>query len=496
VGKVTYYGERIESEIYGSAVLIYKRKDVGGNNWWYRLKIDGVKGYVKKSSKTEKEKIALRNAEKEYEKLRLRADNNLSIKSYTVREYFEEWIEKTSKTDKRRTWTRGIFGRYIDEFMGSKNLNDLTFDFVKGYWNFRWTYYEKAKNRKKIEYNVSRAGSYERRGKAQQKRRAKSLSSRNIATKPAYNTLRAEGSIINEMLKDAANDGYMIRAIGIRVRDASNKADFVAEKNTRRATFTSHEHQVLRTNLRYYADNVGKQKAKKLNKTHLMQRRILYTFVMLAGSCGARVGEVKQLMWSDIRREKIDGEETIYVGIRAETSKVRNARTAVAHDAASTGKVLDKWRSVTEFYKDDDLIFYSAHYAKHGQREVELGNAFKNYLKSVEYEGREEGLYRDKDGNTRTLYSLRHWYATKRIEAGTSVYNLAKSMGTAVSNIQKHYEHAAIDLIADDLTKKRKKGKGDNANEVAVKKLVDLVSDGIIDESAVVNALKEMAAKG
>ena len=52
-----------------------------------------------------------------------------------------------------------------------------------------------------------------------------------IATKPAYNTLRAEGSIINEMLKDAANDGYMIRAIGIRVRDASNKADFVAEKN-------------------------------------------------------------------------------------------------------------------------------------------------------------------------------------------------------------------------------------------------------------------------
>jgi hypothetical protein len=126
----------------------------------------------------------------------------------------------------------------------------------------------------------------------------------------------------------------------------------------------------------------------------------------VAGSCGARVGELKQLKWSDIRYERIDGEEVIYVDIRAGTSKVRTARTAVAHDATSTGKVLDKWRRVTEFDKKNDLIFYSAHYAKDGQREVELGNAFKNYLKSVEYEGREEGLYRDKDGNARTLYCL------------------------------------------------------------------------------------------
>jgi len=493
---VTYYGDRIESEIYGSAVLIYKRKDVGGNNWWYRLKIDGVKGYVKKSSKTEKENIALRNAEKEYEKLRLRADNNLSIKSYTAKEYFDEWIEKTSKTDARRKWTKGVFYRYINEFMGSNQLNTLTFDFVKGYWNFRWAYYDKAKNRKKIEYNEKRAGSYEKVGKAQRVRRAKNMSSKNIVLKPKYNTLRAEGSIINEMLKDAYNDGLMIRAIRIAVKDASNVADFVAQKDTRRATFSSHEHQVLRTNLRYYADNVGKQKAKKFNKTHLMQRRMLYTFVMLAGSCGARVGELKKLKWGDIRYETSSGEETIYVDIRGETSKVRRDRTAVAHDVASTGKVLDKWKKETEFGKKTDLVFYSAHYAKHGQREVELGNAFKNYLKSVEYEGREDGLYRDKDSNARTLYSLRHWYATKRIEAGTSVYNLAKSMGTAVNNIQKHYEHAAIDLIADDLTKKRRKDKaGSKANREAVGKLVDMVSDGIIDEDAVMEALQRLAGK-
>jgi hypothetical protein len=69
-------------------------------------------------------------------------------------------------------------------------------------------------------------------------------------------------------------------------------------------------------------------------------------------------------------------------------------------------------------------------------------------------------------------------------------------MGTAVNNIQKHYEHAAIDLIADDLTKKRRKDKaGSKANREAVGKLVDMVSDGIIDEDAVMEALQRLAGK-
>jgi hypothetical protein len=45
-----YYADRIESDIYGTAVLIHKRADVNGNNWWMRLKIEDVKGYKRYST--------------------------------------------------------------------------------------------------------------------------------------------------------------------------------------------------------------------------------------------------------------------------------------------------------------------------------------------------------------------------------------------------------------------------------------------------------------
>ena len=65
------YTDRIESDIYGTAVLIHKRSDVGGNNWWMRLKINGVKGYIRRSTKTENAARAMRDAEEIYDDLKL-----------------------------------------------------------------------------------------------------------------------------------------------------------------------------------------------------------------------------------------------------------------------------------------------------------------------------------------------------------------------------------------------------------------------------------------
>ena len=54
----------------------------------------------------------------------------------------------------------------------------------------------------------------------------------------------------------------------------------------------------------------------------------------------------------------------------------------------------------------------------------------------------EAGLLKDKAGHDRTLYSLRHTYATFRILYGGINYPvLAANMGTSIAMLERHYAH-------------------------------------------------------
>lgn len=485
------YVDRIESDIYGVAVLIHKRSDVNGDMWWMRLKIEGVKGYIRRSTKTANASLAMRTAEKEYEDLRLRKSNNQSLSRYTVRDWFEIWIEQTVKTAKRKTWIRGVYERYIDEFMGDRQLTELTSEILRGYWRFRLNYWKDEKNAKRIEYNERRAGDVKRTASEERRRRAKSLSSRNIAVNPSRNTLRAEGGIINEMLRDAAQDGHITRQLQVRVADATKSVEFDVQRNGRRATFTRAEWQIIRTNLRNYRDNKGKYKARKLNAVHKAQREMLYVYVMLAASCGARVGELKGLRWRDIKRIEVDGKATAEIRVRAETSKVRRERTVIAHSEDILG-ILKQWRENSDFREDADLIFYSAMRKSKGQMTADFGLAFKKFLKSLDNSRREDGLYRSDSGEERTLYSLRHLYATLRLEEGVSVYSVAQNMGTGVAQIQRHYGHTDTRRLAAELTKNNRDKRG---SEDALRQLMKMVDTGLLDSKTATETFEKIAAQ-
>lgn len=53
-------------------------------------------------------------------------------------------------------------------------------------------------------------------------------------------------------------------------------------------------------------------------------------------------------------------------------------------------------------------------------------------------------LLKDTMGHERTPYSLRHTYATLRLEAGVPIHLLANQMGTSVEMIEKHYGHIRL----------------------------------------------------
>ena len=60
-------------------------------------------------------------------------------------------------------------------------------------------------------------------------------------------------------------------------------------------------------------------------------------------------------------------------------------------------------------------------------------------------------LLRDSHGQVRTLYSLRHTYATAELLAGTDIHTLARQMGTSVVMLERHYSKLSATMAAGRL---------------------------------------------
>ena len=71
----------------------------------------------------------------------------------------------------------------------------------------------------------------------------------------------------------------------------------------------------------------------------------------------------------------------------------------------------------------------------------------------------EQGLKTDRQGNRRTLYSLRHSYISFRLLEGADIYQIAKNCRTSVEMIEKHYAvhlKNSLDAAAINVRKPRK----------------------------------------
>ena len=67
-----------------------------------------------------------------------------------------------------------------------------------------------------------------------------------------------------------------------------------------------------------------------------------------------------------------------------------------------------------------------------------------------------------RNGMARTIYSLRHFYATKRLESETSPFLLAKQMGTSVEMLEKFYGQTSVNASTAKSVSKGNQRSGDN----------------------------------
>lgn len=65
---------------------------------------------------------------------------------------------------------------------------------------------------------------------------------------------------------------------------------------------------------------------------------------------------------------------------------------------------------------------------------------------------RDSGLLKSNEGQTPTLYSFRHTYATlELIESGADIHTLAKQIGNSALMIESHYSKLTATIAADRL---------------------------------------------
>lgn len=220
---------------------------------------------------------------------------------------------------------------------------------------------------------------------------------------PARNTIHQEVVVIRQVLKAAVRHGWL------RLMPDLSEPYRASGKVSHRAWFSPDEYKKL-----YEAT---RERAKNPKKSHYKwESEQLHDFVLFMANTGLRPDEAWRLQYRDVRIAYDDGLSETILEI-----EVRGKR-GIGFCKSMPGAV-QPFRRLQKRNnpQPSDPIFPKRH--------REIFAAILNEL----------GMKKDRDGQARTAYSLRHTYICMRLMEGADVYQIAKNCRTSVEMIEKYY---------------------------------------------------------
>lgn len=379
-------------------IILYKRTGSKDPVWQARIRVPNSTGYKRVTTKTANQRDAERFALDLYEELYLHVKSGGSIQSRTFKQVFEEW--KKTVTTMGHTRQGGSWDATIHriESYAVKFFGQMKIEAIgpKEFADF-WVW-------RKSNYNRSR---------------------------PSNGTLRRERTSILPVFKFAVTRGYL---------QSVPKTDPPKATLERRPTFTQDEWKKIYTRARVWVKE-GESLAT------WRQRFLTQQYVLVLANTGLRVGELRGLRWSDLRTVQTNDGTRLVAEVRGKTG----IREVVFQDGAENyiKRVYDlRLEELGSAPPDDEVVFCH----KDGAPVHTMKRAFNSLLKFA-------GVPIERNGGSRTLYSLRHFYATMRLSHDTSPFLLAKQMGTSVEMLEKFYGQTVSSELAAQITKaSRSKG--------------------------------------
>jgi integrase len=218
-------------------------------------------------------------------------------------------------------------------------------------------------------------------------------------------------------------------------------------RGERRPYFELHEYQKLYRFMRKYVKLSTKDSPQGGVKNQtIMIRELLRDYVLFLTNTGLRHGtETKNLKWKHISETFIDGEP--YVIIKLEKGKTGRRTIVCKHSVRRyLERIKDRFQHLVGRNLNQILDVYEPVFrCRDGSVPKDWHGAFKNMLIKSD-------LLNDVNGARRSLYSLRHTYATFQILYGKlDLHTLAKNMGTSIAMLERHYSHLDVLHRADAL---------------------------------------------
>jgi integrase len=240
-------------------------------------------------------------------------------------------------------------------------------------------------------------------------------------TTPARSTLHQEIVTLRQVLKTAELHGWITAVPNL---SAPYKT---SGKIVHRAWFSPEEYKQLYTATRARIENPKR-------KAHLQDYQDLHDLVLFMVNTGLRPDEVKRLEFRDVKIvDDYDSRQTIL------EIDVRGKR-GVGFCKSMPGAVHPFERiAARRKPKPTDRIFIKDHRI-----------LFNTILD-------EEELKFDREGQRRTLYSLRHTYICLRLMEGADVYQVAKNCRTSVKMIEEFYASHIKNMVDASVINVRKR---------------------------------------
>ena len=221
--------------------------------------------------------------------------------------------------------------------------------------------------------------------------------------RPSRSTLHHEIVTIRQVLKTAIRHNWLTHLPDLSMPYGT------AGKITHRAWFSPEEYKQL-----YEATRANLKKAEGERNKRLAAQ--LHDKILFMANTGIRPDEANWLEYRDVEIVEDDATSETILEI-----EVRGKR-GVGYCKSTTGAVRPFERMVERNQPEPTDRLFPADQKKQFNRILE-----------------EEGLKFDRQGNRRTLYSLRHSYISFRLLEGADIYQIAKNCRTSVEMIEKHY---------------------------------------------------------
>lgn len=253
-----------------------------------------------------------------------------------------------------------------------------------------------------------------------------------MGREPKSSTLNTHNSALNRVFDEAVVRGLLARN---DVPVLMNKG----RNGQRRPDFTQGEYQTMIRSFPAWIEQGRTGKSRQM-------RELLFDYVVMLANTGMRHGtETENLRWRQVNMFEDGGRTYLELSVSGKTGRrdliCREGTIGVLQRIQARcpdieGIPFDRLMA----RKLDEPVFQ----LPDGTVSMNLRQTFKAFLKDT-------GLLEcPRTGQQRTLYSLRHTYATLALlNDGMNVHTLARQMGTSIAMIERHYSHLTPRLRKD-----------------------------------------------